>query len=238
LARRHWKDADAPYEAAQAQVLLARAEREQGDIEAARMELEAAKSTYQRLGARLDAANAVEELAQLDAGVATRERAVRTFVFTDIVKSTHLLEAIGEESWQDLLRWHDQKLRSLFESHGGEIVKHTGDGFFVAFVDAAPAIDCAIAVQRELAEHRRTHGFAPQVRIGLHADEAVRAGGDYTGRAVHEAARIGALAEGGEILASRASVEGCEGTYSLSEPRTVNLKGITEPVDVVSIDWR
>jgi class 3 adenylate cyclase len=55
---------------------------------------------------------------------------------------------------------------------------------------------------------------------------------------VHEAARIGALAEGGEILASRASVEGCEGTYSLSEPRTVNLKGITEPVDVVSIDWR
>jgi class 3 adenylate cyclase len=126
----------------------------------------------------------------------------------------------------------------LFDSHGGEMVKHTGDGFFVAFEDVARALDCAIAVQRELAEHRRTHGFAPQVRIGLHADEAVRSGDDYSGRAVHEAARIGALAEGGEILASRASVEHCEGPYAFSEPRTVALKGIAQPVDVVSIDWR
>jgi class 3 adenylate cyclase len=95
-----------------------------------------------------------------------------------------------------------------------------------------------MAIQQGLAEHRRTAGFAPQVRIGLHADEAVRSGSDYMGKAVHEAARIGALAEGGEILASRSSVDMCGATYSLSEPRTVTLKGIAEPVEVVSIDWR
>ena len=51
-------------------------------------------------------------------------------------------------------------------------------------------------IQRTLADHRRAHGFAPQVRIGVHAAEATRAAGDYEGAGVHAAARIGALARG------------------------------------------
>ncbi len=54
---------------------------------------------------------------------------------------------------------------------------------------------------------------------------------------MHAAARIGALAEGGDIVASTGTVEGIEG-LRLSEPREVGLKGIAEPVSVVSIDWR
>lgn len=89
-------------------------------------------------------------------------------MFTDIVKSTDLIEAIGDEAWTDLLRWHDHMLRSLFVSHDGEEVNHTGDGFFVAFEMPSSAIECAIAIQRTLVDHRRTHGFSPQVRVGLH----------------------------------------------------------------------
>ena len=48
----------------------------------------------------------------------------------------------------------------------------TGDGFFASFADASAAASCAVAIQRLLAEHRRLHGFAPQVRIGMHAAEA------------------------------------------------------------------
>jgi class 3 adenylate cyclase len=95
-----------------------------------------------------------------------------------------------------------------------------------------------VAIQRGLADHRRTHGFAPQVRIGLHAADAVRTGDDYLGRAVHQAARIGALAEGGEILASTETVEDCAERFTVSEPRAVTLKGMSQPVEVVSIDWR
>jgi len=114
---------------------------------------------------------------------------------------------------------------------------HAGDGFFVAFPDPNAAVDCAAQVQRRLAEHRHEHGFAPQIRIGVHATEATRSGGTFTGRGVHAAARIAALADGGEILASVDTLKGLDG-FRISEPRLVTLKGIAEPVEVVSLDWR
>lgn len=129
--------------------------------------------------------------------------ATTTFMFTDIVKSTNLVEAVGDEAWEDLLRWHDRTLRSLFASHGGQEIDHAGDGFFVTFVAAPSAVECAMAIQRTLTDHRRMHGFSPQVRIGLHTAEARRTDRKYRGKGVHEAARIAALAGPGEILASQ-----------------------------------
>lgn len=164
-------------------------------------------------------------------------RVMKTFMFTDIVKSTNLLEAIGDEAYTNVLRWHDETLRSLFAGHHGEDVDSTGDGFFVSFDSPEAAVACAVAIQRRLAEHRRQHGFAPQVRIGLHASEAAQVGGNFRGKGVHEAARIGALAQAGEILASKGTVA-TSASYTVSEPRPVTLKGISEPVEVVAVDWR
>lgn len=162
-------------------------------------------------------------------------RVVKTFMFTDIVKSTNLVEAIGDEAWETLLHWHDETLRSLFVAHHGEEVASTGDGFFVGFDGPDAAIECAVAIQRTLAEHRRAHGFAPQVRIGVHASPATQVEHNFRGKGVHEAARIAALAEGGEILASK---ETAGSRVAASEPRTVALKGILEPVEIVTIEWR
>jgi class 3 adenylate cyclase len=118
------------------------------------------------------------------------------------------------------------------------VVKQAGDGFFVAFGDVGEAVACAVEIQRALAEHRRTHGFAPQVRIGLHAADAERVDGDYRGRGVHEAARIGALAEGGQILASRSTLDGVALPHPVGAPQSVRLKGLTDPVEVVAVEWR
>ncbi len=159
-------------------------------------------------------------------------------MFTDIAGSTQLVEAMGDEAWEHLLRWHDATLRALFEAHGGEEIKQVGDGFFVGFRDAGQALACAVAAQRALAEHRRAHGFAPQVRIGLHAAEAGRRGRDYGGKGVHEAARIAALAGGGQILASRRTIEAAGEGVEAGEPRPVTLKGIAEPVEVAELRWR
>jgi class 3 adenylate cyclase len=159
-------------------------------------------------------------------------------MFTDIVKSTDLVGVIGDEAWENLLAWHDETLRSLFASHGGEVAHHTGDGFFVAFDDARSALASAVAVQRALAEHRRAHGFALLVRIGVHCAEATRRGQDYSGGEVHKAARIAALAGGGEILASAETVAEASGEFKVSDPREVAVKGVSEPVAVTQIDWR
>ena len=161
---------------------------------------------------------------------------MKTFMFTDIVGSTQLVAALGDEAWEVLLRWHDETLRALFAAHQGEESTATGDGFFVGFDSPEAALACAVAIQRRLAEHRRANGFAPQVRIGVHATEATRLGQKLSGMGIHEAARISALAEGGEILASHVTASGTR--YPTSESRTVSLKGIAEPVEIVAIDWR
>jgi len=180
----------------------------------------------------------VEELLpwQLRGTTGPARRVMKTFMFTDIVGSTNLVEALGDAAWENLLRWHDQMLRSMFVAHQGEEVVATGDGFFVGFDTPEAALACAVAIQRGLAEHRVQHGFAPQVRIGLHASDATQVGGNFRGKGVHEAARIAARADGGEILASADTIAGTR--FSHSNPRSVELKGISEPAQVVTVDWR
>jgi len=234
-----WHELGTPYETAKAGTGLGEALRKAGDEEAARLEFESAKAAFERLGALPDARRVAQLLGE-EQGIAARagERVRRTFVFTDIVGSTPLVEALGDDAWQELIRWHDQTLRAVFSRYGGAEVKQTGDGFFVAFEDASTAVEAAVAVQRSLAEHRRSHGFAPQIRIGLHEAEAATRAIDFAGRGVHEAARIGSLADGGQILASVDTVHNAATRFPMSEPRTVSLKGVSQPVDVVTIEWK
>ncbi len=237
---RLWQETDLPYESARARLRYAEALTADGDAETARRDLRAARSVFERLGARLDLERVDALLGEgtaLPAGAA--QRLTRTFMFTDIVTSTDLVGLIGDDAWGELLQWHDRELRSAFANHRGEEVNSTGDGFFVAFERALDGLECAVDIQRKLTRHRREHGFAPSVRIGLHAAEASRKGGDYQGRGVHVAARIGAAATGAEILVSRATVDAIGSMrFGLSEPRSLSLKGIDEPLEVRSVDWR
>jgi class 3 adenylate cyclase len=173
---------------------------------------------------------------QVRSEAGTSRRVAKTFLFTDIVGSTSLAEALGDEAWENLLRWHDDTLRGLFVANNGTEVVTTGDGFFVRFDSPDDAIACGVAIQRTLDTQRREHGFAPKVRIGIHYATAQEADGNYRGVGVHEAARIAAAAEGGEILVSRETAQGTP--HKVSEPRTLQLRGISEPVEVVAATWR
>ena len=236
-ALQNWQEIEAPYEVAEVRVSLGKSYQALGDQDGALMEFRAARDAFERLGAVWASAQTGELLGEMAGSAPSPERVKRAFVFTDIVKSTDLARAIGDEAWEDLLSWHDQTLRSVFASHGGEVANHTGDGFFVTFSTAADAIAGAVSVQRVLADHRRKTGFAPVVRIGVHLAEATRRGHDYGGGEVHKAARIAALAEGWEILASDETLSEAEGVR-VGEFREVALKGITTPVKVAPIEWR
>jgi class 3 adenylate cyclase len=237
-ARQGWQEVEAPYEVAEVRMVMGRAFRAMGDDAAAVRELKTARTAFERIGARPAAELAGQLLGEIAPPAEAPATAVRAFMFTDIVKSTDLIGAIGDEAWENLLAWHDQTLRSLFASHGGEVAHHTGDGFFVAFEDASLAVHCAVAVQRTLAEHRRTHGFALQVRIGVHSGEGTRRGQDYSGGEVHKAARIAALAEGGEILVSVDTISAADGEFPVSESREVTVKGVSHPIQVARVKWR
>jgi class 3 adenylate cyclase len=238
-----WNELAAPYEAARARMTLAEAHEAEGAPERAILELHAARAAFERLGAAPDLRRAEQRLAAHQDATSgpiapADERVTRTFVFTDIVDSTRLAEALGDEAWGALMRRHDRSLRAVITEHGGEEIKATGDGFFLAFADAGAAIDAMIAVQRRLAADREEHGFAPAVRIGLHTAEASRSGLDYLGRGVNYAARIGAAAGDGEIVASEATFAAARRSVPESGRRSLELKGIAEPVPVASVPWR
>lgn len=231
--RQIWRTIGAPYEEASARMRLGAAYAATGDRETSELELKAALAAFENLAAMRDARRAAEAL-----GRSSGRRAVRTFMFTDIERSTNLLEAIGDSAWENILDWHDAALRSTFKKYNGQEFDHAGDGFFVAFENADMALDCAIAIERALEDHRRTQGYAPQVRIGVHTAEATDVGGDFRGMGVHEAARVGAAAAGGEILASSQVLELVGGHFKVTGKRTVPLKGLPEPVTLATIDWR
>ena len=237
---RLWQQTDLPYEAARARLRYAEALTAEGDLTAARRDLRAVRSAFERLGARRDLDRVDALLGEEAPGAgAAAQRATKTFMFTDIVTSTDLVGLIGDDAWSELLRWHDRELRAAFAAHGGEEVNHTGDGFFVAFARALDGLECAVDIQRRLARHRREHGFAPRVRIGLHTADATRDGRDYRGGGVHVAARVGAAAGSEEILVTSAVLDGVgPNRFGLSEPRTLTLKGVREPVEVRGVAWR
>jgi class 3 adenylate cyclase len=236
VAVREWRDVGSPFEIARARALLSKALRRLDDEEDADLELRAALDEFRRLGAPGEILAAERELRASEERRSGPAQVRMTFMFTDIVGSTTLAEALGDQAWERLLRWHDDTLRARIAAGGGEVVKTTGDGFFAAFESSLSGINCAIAIQRALRDHRAATGFAIPVRIGLHAAEANRRESDYSGMGVHVAARVAALAGAEEILATAETLAEA-GVTDTGPARETSVKGVSAPVNVVPIAW-
>lgn len=124
------------------------------------------------------------------------DRALVTVLITDIVDSTAALSAAGDDRWRMVLEQLDTSARRHSAALGGRIVKHTGDGYVLAFAGPTLAIECAQALSRDA----KAHGLA--LRAGIHTGECERRGEDLSGMAVHLAARIAAEAAPGAIHTS------------------------------------
>jgi len=164
-----------------------------------------------------------------------------TIMFSDIEGSTMLSEQLGDDRWLKLLRCHNALIRRQLAAHRGFEVKSQGDGFMVAFGSARSALRCAIAIQRDLAARRDQSGSQVlRVRIGLHTGEVIREQQDFFGHTVILAARIGAKANGGEILVSALSRSLVVGSheFQFGEAREEQLKGLRDPRRVHEVRWR
>ncbi len=115
-----------------------------------------------------------------------------------------------------------------------------GDGFMIAFSSARRALFCAIAVQRALASYaEKSAAEGVRVRIGLHVGEAIKQSGDFFGKTVILAARIAALARGGEILVSSTFRDLTESAGDLRfEPvGEVQIKGLSGKHSLFRAIW-
>jgi class 3 adenylate cyclase len=129
----------------------------------------------------------------------TREpdRVLATVMFTDIVGSTEQASQLGDSRWRALLEAHQRALRSQLSRFRGREVRTLGDGSLATFDGPARAILCGLAMTVA------ARGLGLEVRFGLHCGEVELIDEDVAGIAVHIAARIGDLAQTGEVLVSR-----------------------------------
>ena len=149
------------------------------------------------------------------------ERRLATVMFTDIVGSTALASRLGDDAWRDVLARHDATVRTALRRFGGVEVKTLGDGVLAAFDSPASALRCAAAL------HEAATALGLELRVGLHVGEVVVSAGDLHGIAVVIAARVVALASGGETLVSRTVRELVAGSGVDFDARGVHeLKGV------------
>ena len=129
-----------------------------------------------------------------------------TFLFTDLEGSTRLWEE-HPEAMKAVLARHDAMLREAIESHGGHVVKTTGDGFHAAFATAQDAVEAATNAQLALGGESWAETGPLMVRMGAHTCEAEARDGDYYGSGVNRAARVMSVAHGGQVLLSAVTSE-------------------------------
>ena len=122
-----------------------------------------------------------------------------TFLFSDVVGSTRLWAA-DPEAMSASLRIHDQIFNETIAKYEGHVFSTAGDSFAAAFARASAAVECADAIQRSLGEVDWGSWPALSVRIGLHQGEAEERDANYFGPTVNQAARVMAVAHGGQTL--------------------------------------
>jgi class 3 adenylate cyclase len=157
-------------------------------------------------------------------------------MFSDIVDSTRLAEEVGDEEWTSVVGRYREFVRAAFAGRGGEEVGTQGDGFLAQFPSPADAVLCAIDIQRDV-EDVAAAGLGLQLRIGVHAGEAVHDDGDLIGRVVNLAARVTGEAEPGEILVTEPVADYVGGRLQLKDRGLRDLRGVPQPRHLLAVVW-
>ena len=163
---------------------------------------------------------------------------IRTFLFADMRGYTRFTQEHGDDDASALAGRFADLVKETMPGFEGELLELRGDEALCVFRSARQALRASVELQRRLRTATDEEAAFPiGVGMGLDAGEAVPTRGGYRGDALNVAARLCAVAKGGEVLASESltqlarSVEGIR----FSSPRSRVLKGIERPVRVVEI---
>ena len=126
------------------------------------------------------------------AGSAQPARATHTFLFTDVVGSTHLWQS-DPTTAAEQLQADAGVIATAVEVHGGRMFKTTGDGTCSVFASVPEALWAAADAQRAL---------RLPARMAVHTGEAIERGGDFFGTALSRCARLVDAAHGGQVVVS------------------------------------
>lgn len=163
-----------------------------------------------------------------------------TIMFVDVVGSTALRAALGEDEAERLRLATDAIVATAVEEHAGQIVKNLGDGAMAKFGGAAAAVDAAVSIQRQLERfNRQRRGEAIRVRIGIAAGDVTVDDGDYFGLPVVEAQRLESSADAATIRCADLVKQLSRGRseHEFTDLGEIELKGLSEPLRAHEVGW-
>ena len=163
-----------------------------------------------------------------------------TILFTDMAASTTLADRLGDAKAQEVRRAHNEIVRAALAANVGSEIKHTGDGIMASFSTASSALECAIAIQRGVAQHKEEQPDSPLgVYVGLNAGEPIAEDDDLFGTSINLAARICDRAEAGQILAANVVRELAAGKdFLFADLGETELRGSEDPVKLWELRWQ
>ena len=160
-----------------------------------------------------------------------------TFLFADLVGFTALAEAEGDDRALEAVLVLQRRVHDLLDEHSAEQVKAMGDGLMLRCSDPRAAVKLGLRVIEDIAGE----DGVPPVRIGIHTGPALASKGDWYGRTVNVAARLCAVAPGGEVMVSEStrSAAGEMRGVEWGERELHWLRNVSEPVAtyLVSPRW-
>lgn len=158
-------------------------------------------------------------------------------MFTDVVDSTRLTMVIGDQDWSRVRARYRKLLTDAYKNYGGQEVSAQGDGFLARFHRPGDAVQCAVDIQRRLEEQRHEFGFAPAVRIGINAGDAIEEEGDVLGTTVNIASRVTSAADPNEILVTETVADQLDDRFQLKDGGLRQMKGLDRQAHVLIVTW-
>jgi adenylate cyclase len=144
--------------------------------------------------------------------------------FADLAGYTRLTEEAGEEEAVDIIERFVEAVQDTLPDDA-RVIKTIGDEVMIVGSDASAVLDWAVGFQQLQTER-------PLPRIGIHQGLTLYRDGDYYGRAVNLAARVGARAAGGEVLVTRPLVDVGGSHLEFERIGEVKLKGFSESTEL------
>ena len=161
-----------------------------------------------------------------------------TFLFADVEGSTRIAERHGASAGAALARYHELVAEAA-AAHGGRIFERIGDGAYASFPDARGAVLAADALQAAIADEDWGPIGRLRIRIALVSGEVEVRGDRYYGRSLFRAARLQALADGGETLLGGTTVDELHGDLPdgtvLRDLGAQRLRDVEEPERVFAL---
>ncbi|GAF95162.1 unnamed protein product, partial [marine sediment metagenome] len=165
-----------------------------------------------------------------------------TILFADVVGSTHLYEALGDDKARETVQSCVDIMKQATEQYGGSVIKTIGDEVMSTFPSADDAMNAGSQMQQRITNNSQlvAEGVQVSIRIGCHYGSVIVEDRDIHGVAVSTANKMTSQAKAGQIITTAVTVEQLSGEWKalVRQIDVARVRGHADAVGVYEVLWQ